>query len=191
MTQVEICFAGSLCMPRAEWAMWWQGIGTVLAVFAAIAVVWHQHDLRRREGLDAERRAARMCMQFGLALRESLEKLVQGCRLQNREWVRTQRQILLDVRKWPDGIAVHRLAPEGVAAFLRLRTQGAEAIAQADEMSAITVSLKAWEGTFEKLRDAISWDLVQLARALGEPAPPVMEIAAYENEAEDTPSKAA
>jgi hypothetical protein len=176
LNPIEICFLGPMCLPSAEWAAWWQGIGTALAVFAAIGLAWHQHRLHRRDELAADRRAARMCMQFGLALRGSLNNLVQACQLQNRESIRTQRLILLDIGRWPDRIAVDRLDSAGVAAFVGLRMQGAEAVAQADEMAAVSGGFKAWEGTFEKLRDAIGQNLAELARALGEPAPPPMHV---------------
>jgi hypothetical protein len=63
-SQAEYCFLAiqhwSLCMGRAEWAAWFQAIGSVAAVVSGVVVVWWQTRERRVSQWESEVRRLRM-----------------------------------------------------------------------------------------------------------------------------------
>jgi hypothetical protein len=168
MGVVEICFARWICLPSSEWAAWWKGVGTVIAVVTALGVALYQQRAQSRdtarEAAEAMQRSARMAILYGVKLRDSLHALKAACEKHDDPEVSLQRRILRDMQRWPEEIDVSRLKTTGALGFLNLRSLCAEAVAmeergnplmiRAEEYGALTVHvdahLKAIAATFPK-----------------------------------------
>ncbi len=169
---------GKLCistnLSSAELAAWVQAIGTIVAISAAIGIAWWQNHSDRarrdREASEATRRAARICVVFGVKLLESLGEMVHVLGIQAEDRIYVRKALIADLAKWPDAFDIDRLPTDAVHAFLTIRTVATEADALGRLMStAGAVNFQHWERQYESLRARLSKQSLLLHAALGDP----------------------
>lgn len=165
---------GLLCAKAEEWTVWaaWaQGLGSVGAIFVAIAIAYHQRRALIRAEQDAERTTAASCVEAFTAVRDSLNRLAHWARFKNGSRLIAERDVLADVITWAAAIEIHRIPIEAVPLTLKLRKLSIEGKAVADSYEHL---MDAWpfRARFERARDYIDVHLPALADMMRLPRPP-------------------
>jgi hypothetical protein len=144
-----------------------QGIGSVLAIIAAVGIAWWQRrEDHRRADLGArqeERRAIQVAFFYCGKLLWCLEDHVQACAAQNRRDLERARAVLRDIAGWAGSIGVERLPFDALAAFFTARRIAAVAQQHWDELgSGQNPDYDHWRRAFEELREQADDALAKL-----------------------------
>jgi hypothetical protein len=144
----EWCVLGtSLCAKSEVWAAWWQGVGTVAAVFVAVGVAAHGRRAARDDHVQSQQtksaNAARMAQLFAAQLQSALGSYGEACDSVDgpgdfsTELFRELRRIsavLNNLAYWPPIVETAYLHTAAVVAFLQLCSIAEQARVEAREV---------------------------------------------------------
>jgi hypothetical protein len=179
---VEWCIWGAdWCAKSEVWAAWWQGIGTVAALFVAIGVAAFQRraerENRRKDEVTRSANAVRMTMLFGLRLKECLDEYVSTHeRIKGPadfhhdlySELRRLRAVLQNLAYWPGAIPMDSLPFAALIAVLSMRSIAEEARAEAADGPMDWENFWRPHETFKGLRARADKEL-QVVLAAGRP----------------------
>lgn len=167
----QLCFLSNLT--SAEWAAWFQGIGSVAAVFVAVWIAKHQHgNMLKRDAAAREREertVARLCVTAGVQVLECMANFVQACQLQNAEMQSRSLYHLREVIDFARAIKIEQIPADAVWPFMTVRTIAAAALRDAEFLdNNPSKNYLHWAQRFDSLRRDASKASMMLSAALGD-----------------------
>lgn len=182
----EICFV-RICLPSSEWAAWWQGIGTSLAIFAAIAIAASQaRSASRREqerANEAVQHTIDLCEIFAEELRHVASEWHSECGTQRAERSEVNATLAafavalgnrIDLPRVPRGNAI-----SSVVRLLELAAQ-IEASSRAFIEAQPNITWELWVQRFGDLHKLVVAEQGKMAQAFVLRATKTSENAAFE-----------
>ncbi|MBI1397028.1 MAG: hypothetical protein GC151_13710 [Betaproteobacteria bacterium] len=154
-------------------ASWVQAVGTILAIFVSFAIAQSQLRTDKRKRIEEEsekkRHAAFLCLAFSERLVDCLEKHIERLRNETEEELRVDREILHEIIRWSQQVAIDRIGDEALKALLQLQVIAAETRVQSQKLIATNIGREHWANVFEKIHArAVTWD-AKLRKAIQTP----------------------